>query len=242
MRRKLIPTAIAFALAVTMAACSSGGGDDGSSGTTTTSEETTTTTESTTSTTSGDSGTTTTSGGSSGTTATTAPRTTTTARTACAEVQSWGTGARQSSTMAQEEFYNVRVGRHDCYDRVVFDINGVVPGTPVAGYHVSYVNGEVTADGSGQPVPTEGNAALQVVVRAPILGSVSGNTQAPPRVGHDYYSTRQLRSWASLKEVTYAGSFEGQTTIAVGVPSMRPFRVGAFERDGYTHVYVDVAH
>ena len=45
-----------------------------------------------------------------------------------------------------------------------------------------------------------------------------------------------------MREATFAGSFEGQTTIAVGVSAELPFRVGAFERDGYSHVYVDIAH
>jgi hypothetical protein len=146
--------------------------------------------------------------------------------------------------MAPDELYQVRVGRHDGYDRVVFDINGIVPGPGVAGYHVSYVSGEVAADASGEPVPTAGDAALQVVVRAWIYGAVSGHQpwRAPPKVGDDFYSADDLRTWVSLKEVTFAGSFEGQTTIAVGVPGRRPFRVGSFERDGYTHVYVDIAH
>ena len=146
--------------------------------------------------------------------------------------------------MAPDELYLVRAGRHDCYDRVVFDINGVIPGAGVAGYAVSYVQGEVAADASGEPVPTAGDAALQVVVRAPIFGTVSGHQpgRPTPRVGDDFYSAAQLRSWDSLKQVTFAGSFEGQTTIAVGVPAQRPFRVGSLERDGYTHVYVDIAH
>lgn len=44
-----------------------------------------------------------------------------------------------------------------------------------------------------------------------------------------------------MRQVRYAGSFEGQTTVAVGVTGELPFRVGSFERDGYGHVYVDVA-
>jgi hypothetical protein len=238
MVKRSISVGIALVAALGLASCGGGDGDETSSGT----SSSTTTTEQVTSTT----------GGPSSTSAptTTAPRTTTTTTvvvpptTQRDETQGWGTGPRSSSTMARDELYLVRVGRHDSYDRVVFDINGVVPGPDVAGYHVSYVPGEVAADASGEPVPTAGDAALQVVVRAPIFGTVSGHQpgRPTPRVGDDFFSAAQLRSWNALKQITFAGSFEGQTTIAIGVPGQRPFRVGSFESDGYTHVYVDVAH
>jgi hypothetical protein len=243
MTRRLVHIGVALVVAIALVACGDDDGGDTSSGTgpsatATTGQVTSTTGEDATSTTV--------------TTTTTAPSTTTTAPpvtaspvpAACGDVQSWGAGPRDLAAMAPDELYLVRVGRHDCYDRVVFDINGVVPGPEVAGYHVSYVSGDVRADGSGQPVPTAGDAALQVVVRAWIYGAVSGHQpgRQPPGVGDDFFSAQHLRDWASLKQVTFAGSFEGQTTIAVGVPARRPFRVGSFERDGYTHVYVDIAH
>ena len=82
--------------------------------------------------------------------------------------------------MAVEDFYLVREGQHDCYDRVVFDVNGVVDGPGVVGYHVAYVGGEVAADGSGEPVPTDGAGALEVIVRAPALG-YGGSGHQPGR-------------------------------------------------------------
>jgi hypothetical protein len=52
----------------------------------------------------------------------------------------------------------------------------------------------------------------------------------------------QLHGWASLREISFAGSFEGQSTIAVGVEAKLPLPVGSYDQDGYSHVYVDVAH
>lgn len=82
-------------------------------------------------------------------------------------------------------------------------------------------------DGSGRPVPVAGAAALQVVINAPALGQDShgyvGKVLAQPRA--DFYTPGQLAGWSSLREVRYAGSFEGQTTIAVGVRARVPFRV-----------------
>lgn len=163
----------------------------------------------------------------------------------CAETRSWGSGPSEAGPMAAEDVYRVRPGRHDCYDRVVFDVNGVVDGPDAVGFHVAYVEGDVQADGSGEPVPTDGDAALAVIVRAPALGYGTSGHQ-PGRLlaelGDDLVTTGQVAGWPGLREVTFAGSFEGQTTFAVGVDRQVPFRAGSFEADGYTHVYVDIAH
>jgi hypothetical protein len=135
------------------------------------------------------------------------------------------------------ELYNVRAGRHDCYDRVVFDINGPNP----VGYHVGYV-GTVTADGSGQPVPVAGDAALQVIVHAPDFASSTTGHQPwrqPWKVGQ---ALVDADGWATLTEVRFAGSFEGQTTFAVGVRERSPFRVFTLRNDAVRRVVVDIAH
>ena len=103
----------------------------------------------------------------------------------------------------------------------------------------------VGEDGSGRPVPVAGAAALQVVINAPALGQDShgyvGKVLAEPRA--DFYTPAQLAGWSSLREVRYAGSFEGQTTIAVGVRARVPFRVfTVLDRGGhYRSVVLDVA-
>jgi len=161
----------------------------------------------------------------------------------CSEALGWPTGPRTAAPMLAEDLYLVRVGRHECYDRVVFDLNSVVPGADVAGYAVAYVDGEVTADASGEPVPTAGRSALQIVVRAPIWGTSGHQPWRPAaRIGDDLVPVAELRGWSTFQQIAFAGSFEGTTTIAVGLPAELPFRVGSYERDGYTHVYVDVAH
>jgi hypothetical protein len=141
------------------------------------------------------------------------------------------------------ELYLARVGRHECYDRIVFDVNGTIEGPGVVGYDVSYAAGEVTSDPRGEPISAGGAAALQIVVRAPI-GDVDGHQPWRPRpqVGDDLVPPDQLRDWGTFTQVTMAGSFEGQSTIAVGLAARLPFRVGAFEDGAVSHVYVDVAH
>ena len=163
----------------------------------------------------------------------------------CAEQSSWSTEPQSAQPMSIEDLYLVRAGRHDCYDRVVFDVNGVVAGPDAVGFDVSYVSGEATADPSGEPVPTAADAALQVGVRAPAHGyGTTGHSTMTSlgRVGDALVTTQQVRGWSSLREVRFAGSFEGQSAFAVGVARKLPFRAGAYEADGYTHVYVDIAH
>jgi hypothetical protein len=155
----------------------------------------------------------------------------------CAETRRWGTGAEESAPYTSAELYNVRAGRHSCYDRVVFDVNSADP----VGYSVRYVR-TVAADGSGQPVPVAGGAALEVIVHAPDFAAASSGHQPwrePWRVGQALVGPT---GWKALKEVRFAGSFEGQTTFAAGVRARLPFRVFTLERDGARRVVVDIAH
>jgi hypothetical protein len=164
----------------------------------------------------------------------------TTSGTACA-TQAWGTGAKNGSpVMSAAPLYLVRVGQHPCYDRVVFDVNG----SEAVGYTARYVP-VVQADGSGQPVPVAGRAALEVVVRAPMLGTDSQGHQPGSgvlAVGEDLVARSRLAGWSSLRQVAYAGSFEGQTTTAIGVRTRLPFRMFVTGDRGYRHIVVDIAH
>ncbi|HEX2301060.1 MAG TPA: hypothetical protein VHH34_21555 [Pseudonocardiaceae bacterium] len=138
--------------------------------------------------------------------------------------------------------YNSRIGQHSCYDRVVFDINGPGP----VGYDVRYVP-VVSADGSGNPVPVAGDAALQVVVRAPTQGSPGDTSGHQPGVvfapsGARLHGPGGLENWGCLREVRSAGYFEGQTTFAIGVRGKLPFRVDTWtDTNQTTHLTVDLA-
>jgi hypothetical protein len=169
-----------------------------------------------------------------------------TASATCLPEKKWNAGpkaggtAMSSSAMSTSALYLTRVGRHACYDRVVFDINGPQSVSFVARYVPV-----VLADGSGQRVPVPGRAALQVIVRAPILGADSQGHQpwrTVPRVAQDLVAPSAVSGWTSLRAVKFAGSFEGQTTLAVGVRERRPFRVWVRSEQGYQHVVLDIAH
>ena len=155
----------------------------------------------------------------------------------CAEIATWGTSPEESAPYTGAELYDVRSGQHDCYDRVVFDVNSA----DTVGYHVRYVD-IVHADGSDEPVPVAGDAALEIIVHAPDFASASSGHQPwrdPWKVGETLLDPR---GWKALNAVKFAGSFEGQTTFAVGVDARVPFRVHALPDDAVTHVVLDIAH
>lgn len=159
----------------------------------------------------------------------------------CADTQDWTTGPKSvTRDPVQVALYNARVGRHDCYDRIVFDINGAAQ----VGYSVQYVSA-VHADPSDKVVSLPGSAFLQVTVAAPVQGADGGGHQpwrSPPQLGDNLVPAGQLGGLSVLKGVKFAGSFENVTTVGLGVESRLAFTVNVWRDGAYTHVIVDVAH
>ena len=142
----------------------------------------------------------------------------------------WGSLAKAAGPMSSAELVGVRSGRHPCFDRLVLD----VAGGDVAGYTVGYV-GQVSFDGSGQVVPLRGGARLEVVARVPATP-----TDAVFRPNGELVDVRDYRTF---RHVAWAGSFEGQTTIGLGVRARLPFRVFVLDGPGGgSRLVVDVAH
>jgi hypothetical protein len=135
----------------------------------------------------------------------------------------WGSLPKTAPAMGTGEIDTVRTGQHDCYDRIVVDIDG-----PPAGYDVRYVS-QVTADGSGAVVTTPGGAKLQFIARHPRYTGTVGQSVA------------NVSGYRTLRSVVYAGSFEGQTTYGVGVRARLPFRVFTIP-GGHGRIVLDVAH
>jgi hypothetical protein len=146
----------------------------------------------------------------------------------------WGSLPEASSRTTTAQLTNVRTGRHACYDRLVIDLNR----RPAAGYWVNYVR-NVYTDGAGHLVPLRGGAKLQIIVRAPDHDLNYRSTYRPrnPR------ELTNVTGYSTFRQVAYAGSFEGQTTIGLGVRARLPFRVFTLTGPGTTgRIVVDVAH
>jgi hypothetical protein len=123
---------------------------------------------------------------------------------------------------------DIRIGGHDGYDRVVFEVGGT--GTP--GWDVRYVD-EATSQGSGDAVEVAGDAVLQVTLTG---------AGYPYETGVDEFSGGALTGsgTSSVTEVVYDATFEGTAVAFVGTGERSPFRVYALENP--TRVVLEVAH
>ena len=151
----------------------------------------------------------------------------------------WGSLPKVSSAADTEMVNNVRAGRHDCFDRLVVDLGG--QDTTFGSYDVRYVP-LVYEDGSGRAVPVRGEADLQIVLRAPAYDQYGNATFAPA----DRREVVDVTGYSTFRQVAWAGSYEGYTTMALGVRARLPFRVFALagrpQSDDTPRLVIDVAH
>jgi hypothetical protein len=147
----------------------------------------------------------------------------------------WGSGDKTADPMSTAPLLTVETGRHDCWDRLVFEFNGTAQG-----YSVRYSD-QVLTDGEGLDlVPyTAGGAYLWVTLRAPAYDDAHVATFDALTGDH---VARALR-YDTLRDVVFGGSFEGYTTFAVGVRARLPVRVMLLAGPGtHSRIVVDIAH
>lgn len=134
-----------------------------------------------------------------------------------------------ASAAASVTVHDVRLGRQDGFDRVVFEVDG--KGTP--GWDVRYVDA-AASQGSGKPIDVAGAAILQV--------SLTG-VGYPYGTGVPEYSAHGPLTAAGTEvvtEVRYDATFEGTAEAFVGTKSKAPFRVYLLQNP--TRVVLEVAH
>ncbi len=123
---------------------------------------------------------------------------------------------------------DVRTGRHNGFDRIVFEFRG----DEMPGYHLEYIDKPVRACGSGNVVPLPGDGWLQV--------------RFEPAVAHTYEGkpTLAFRELApklpNLLELKSTCDFEAQVEWVAGVASPNHFRV--VELKAPTRLAVDIKH
>jgi hypothetical protein len=145
----------------------------------------------------------------------------------------WGSTAKAAPTSSSAPITNVRSGRHTCFDRLVVDARG-----PVSGYRVAYAD-QVTQPGSGATVPLRGGARISVTVLAPAYDAAGRATYTPA----DRAGLVDVAGYSTFRQVALAGSFEGQTTLGLGVRARLPVRVSVLPGPGAgSRVVIDVAH
>lgn len=148
----------------------------------------------------------------------------------------WGSSAKANGAAPTTgTLDDVRSGRHTCFDRLVLDVDDA-PGR--LGHDVRYVS-TVRMDGSGTALPLRGGADLRVTLRAPAYTNHGVPTYRPahPR------DLVNVTGYSTFRQVAWAGSFEGQTTIGLGVRARLPFRTFVLDGPGDgARLVIDVAH
>jgi hypothetical protein len=140
----------------------------------------------------------------------------------------WGSTPKHAGTMTRSAVLRVRAGQHPCFDRLVIDMGrGAKPG-----YRVEYV-ARIIQDPSGKVIRVRGGAKLHITVLAPASGRFPAN-------GHEL---AKVAGFKTFRQVVGAGSFEGVTSIGLGVRARLPFRVLVLNGpDHQSRLVIDVAH
>ena len=152
----------------------------------------------------------------------------------------WGSLAKGSlpvTPVSNAYLVNVRAGQQTCYDRLVVDIAGP---TQFHSWRVQYVS-QVRHDPTDRLVPLRGGAFLQITVGA--SDHRNGTLTYAPANRRELVNVTGYRTF---RQVAWAGSFEGLTTVGLGVRARLPFRVFALTgipgSASGTRVVIDVAH
>lgn len=106
-----------------------------------------------------------------------------------------------------------------------------------SGYTVRYVD-NVYTDGEGALVPLRGGAKLSVVVNAPAY-TQSGSVAYLPKNRKEVVD---VTGYSTFRQVAWAGSFEGYTSMGLGVRARLPFRVFTLDDGATSRLVIDVAH
>jgi hypothetical protein len=113
----------------------------------------------------------------------------------------------------------IAVGRHEGYDRVVFQFTNGLPG-----YRVEYVQPPLKEDGSGKPVSVTGNAV--VVVRMEPASGFDLNTAEGVMV---YKGPKRIDATSAgtsvVQELVRTGDFEAVLSWAIGLTDKVDFKV-----------------
>jgi hypothetical protein len=140
----------------------------------------------------------------------------------------WGSKPEHAGKMTRAAVLRVRAGRHACFDRLVIDIGkGARPG-----YRARYVQ-RIVQDGSGKVIRVRGHAKLLITVLAPAGKSYPANGR----------NLANVAGFSAFRQIAGAGSFEGLTSVGVGLRARLPFRVMVLSEPGHrSRIVLDVAH
>jgi len=146
----------------------------------------------------------------------------------------WGSLPKVAGGLSTAPIVNVRAGQHPCFDRLVVDVAG-----GAIGYQVRYVPAVLT-QGRGSVIPLRGGAFLEIVVLNPTYDINSGASTYNPINPAELVD---VCGWQTFRQIASGGSYEGYTTIGLGVRARLPFEVFTLPGPGTkSRLVIDVAH
>jgi hypothetical protein len=122
----------------------------------------------------------------------------------------------------------VRTGKHESFDRVVFEFEG----DTVPGYHIEHVDHPVRDCGQGAVVPISGDGFLLIRMQPSNAHTEAGEASVQKR--------QQSPNLPVLKELKLICDFEADVQWILGLASPNRYRV--LELTNPSRLVVDVAH
>ncbi|QNE88986.1 hypothetical protein H0194_07830 [Corynebacterium incognita] len=126
---------------------------------------------------------------------------------------------------AQLMVKDVRVGQHEGFERVVFELEG--DGDP--GWHIDYT-ASPAQQGSGNAISYEGSTALEVNIDGTVYPFEMGKKD--PNIG------TVAGAGGNVKQIVSAGTFEGRSQFVIGLNKELPYSVEVLR--GPTRVIIDI--
>lgn len=136
----------------------------------------------------------------------------------CDDVYGWDADSESSEIGLNAPMIGISGANEGCYDSLTLDLD---PAAGSPGYIIGYVF-DVTAQGSGEAIPLAGGAAIQVIIDSATHDEDFAST-LPAAV--DLENMVDVADFGVVRQVGFGGSFEGMTTIGIGVESEQPFIV-----------------
>ena len=139
-----------------------------------------------------------------------------------------GTTERKRANAEPALLKVVRTGKHESFDRVVFEFEG----NAVPGYHIEYVDKPVRDCGQGAVVPISGDGFLLIRMQPSNAHTDAGVATVKNR--------EQNPNFSILKELKLICDFEADVQWILGLSSPNHYRV--LELTSPARLVVDIAH
>ena len=110
------------------------------------------------------------------------------------------------------ELLGVRIGKHDGFDRIVFDFKG-----KLEGYTVKYEKPPLSWYGDGETIKVKGKAFVEITFYPLSVSQIEIGVTITPR--------QKRPNLPLIKEIKPLGWFEAEVAYVIGLDRKTPFRV-----------------